>query len=720
MNLLKDDLQLIEDFKSLGKILYFSSKKLKAGKFKEDIINNYLDIFDYICSLFEDEKIQNFSKLVHKKFDEFKIIQNDISKKELDSLNQNIINTFKPIDNGLSDIKKKKIFIENNIDFSRNLKKYIIIEKNKNPDNYIDKDEILNNLDNVLDGINKNTPEFILSLIGKSVENNGTELYITKNPNEHFKNLELASVQSLFSFATKNKYELHFNFGKEENEKILNSEEKQEELLQNYKIKISKELNIYSDNLIFRDIHRGSVGASCLVLDPPEGLEQSINNLEGKLNIEKVAERPLLDVLQISQNILDPKWNRYSHWGQNEKRGGEKYIPPTEGWKGYGLKVLGMYDNGNNDWLDYHNKKSGEFAIAYMGINNFLGDSKEMIRDLKSISTDVKEIVKNKMYGNDINMRNSGFFKYLFAYRKCGDGVCLFQNPEYAENSSGIINLPHYQVKVILMFRVNPNKIRQPENFKDCWILNPTPDEIRPYRILIKIIPASPLSGSSLTISTKPVGYILDLFKSKDESFYSHREEDKYKEYGLKDKKHLNNEKFVIRIYTEGKYKFYSFINQYLRDKTGLEKEPNKSEMPLAHLKSFIYCLQEALKNNKGVKDDTIVYRGIGKFKLPEHIGIGSKFYFNEFISTSKRKKRAKKFIRDNIGSLLIIKIKNNEKRNYCCDITDISEYKYEEEILISSFCRFIVTEIKRNDEIDEVNLDCEGFLLDDLIKGNH
>ena len=727
LKLLKDDLQLIEDFKSLGNILYFSSKKLEAGKFKEDIINNYLDIFYYIYSLFKEEKIQNFNEQVHEKIDEFKIIQNNITKKDLDLLKKNIINTFAPIDPWLSETEKKKKFIENNIDFSRNLKKYIIIEKNKNPNNYIDKEEILYDVDKVLDGINSNSPEFILSVIGKCVENNGTELYITKDQNKDFKNLELASVQSLFSFATKKKYELHFNFGEEENEKILDSEEKQEEFLKKYKKLISAELKIKIDNLILRDIHRGSLGASCLILHPPEGLENSINNLEGKLNIEKVAERPLLDVLQISPNILDKRGNRFSHWGENEERGGEKYIPPTEGWKGYGLKVLGMYDYGNNDWLDYHNK-SGEFAIAYMGINNFLGESKEMINDIKNYSTDVKAFVKNKMYGNDTNMRNSGFFKYFFDYRKCGDGVCLFQNPEYAENSSGIIYLPYYQVKVILMFRVNPKKIRQPENFKDCWILNPTPDEIRPYRILIKIIQASPLTDGFLTISTKPVEYILDLFKSKNESFYSHRKEDKYKDYDGKEGMCLDNEKFVIRIYTENKYKFYRDINHYLRDKAELEKNPEKLKMPLKHIESFIYCLQEALKNNKGVKDDTIVYRGIGKFKLPKDIGIGSKFYFNEFVSTSKKKALAKKFIKYedkggntiHKGSLFIIKIKNNKKRNYCCDISDFSVYKNESEILISSFCSFIVTGIERNDEIDYVNLDCEGFLLDDLIKGNH
>ena len=46
LNLLKDDLKLIEDFKSLGKILYFSSKKLKAGKFKEHIINSMIEFIN--------------------------------------------------------------------------------------------------------------------------------------------------------------------------------------------------------------------------------------------------------------------------------------------------------------------------------------------------------------------------------------------------------------------------------------------------------------------------------------------------------------------------------------------------------------------------------------------------------------------------------------------------------------------------------------------------
>ena len=39
------------------------------------------------------------------------------------------------------------------------------------------------------------------------------------------------------------------------------------------------------------------------------------------------------------------------------------YIQPI-GYKGYGLKVKGLYDNGDDTWLGYTNKV-GEWYIAY-------------------------------------------------------------------------------------------------------------------------------------------------------------------------------------------------------------------------------------------------------------------------------------------------------------------------------------------------------------------
>ena len=709
----KKDLKDIEDFKKLGKIIYFSSKKIKPGNYKEKIIDNYISLFNYIISLSNDENIKIFRKLVQEKIDEFKIISKDLSKTEKNFLDENITKIFEPIQQNVSDFQKKKTFIENNIDYSRILKKHIIIEKNKNFDNYIDKEEILNDFKEFSYGIKTNNSDVILSLLGKCVENNGTEVYITKKASEDYKNLELASTQSLFSLGTQKKYELHFNFNEKENEELLNSPEKQEMFINIYKPLITKELNIDEKNLILKDFHRGCVGVSCSQVESSENSDLAIQNLQGKFNIEKINEKPLLEALQISSNILDPEGNRSSGWGVNETRGGEAYIPPLNDWKGYGLKVSGLYDNGNNNWLNYNNNK-GEFAIAYMGINNFLGETDKMISNLNDYSQSIKKLIKNRLYRGDDNCRNKGAFSFLFDYKKCGDGVCLFQNPEYAENSAGIINVCGYQIKVILMCRVNPKKIRQPVNFRDCWILNPTPDEIRPYRILIKIIPDSPLTdGSFLTVSMTPVDYVSKLFKSKDYSFYKFKNDEKYKKYAkLDNKQDLDDEKFAIKIYTANG--FYRDINCYLRDKDKIEKSNIQLSMPIDHIKSFIFCLQEALRKNKNVKDGTIVYRGIKKIKLANNIGIGSKFYFREFISTSIDEKVGRDFIRDE-GTLFKIKIKNNKRRNYCYYVGKISAFPNESEILISSFCYYVVTEIKRIEGgIDLVNLDCLGFLLDE------
>ena len=47
---------------------------------------------------------------------------------------------------------------------------------------------------------------------------------------------------------------------------------------------------------------------------------------------------------------------------------------------------------------------------------------------------------------------------------------------------------------------------------------------------------------------------------------------------------------------------------------------------------------------------------------------------------------------------------------NYCYNIKDISMYPGEDEILISSHCCFEVNEIRKDKQIDEVNLTCKGF----------
>ena len=97
-------------------------------------------------------------------------------------------------------------------------------------------------------------------------------------------------------------------------------------------------------------------------------------------------------------------------------------------------------------------------------------------------SQEALKIGYEQTYKNDINLKD----KSKNEYEKCGNGVYLYQNPKIAENTASIIDIGGVRYKILLMCRVNPKKIRQPQGFPDCWILNPTPSEVRPYRILIK------------------------------------------------------------------------------------------------------------------------------------------------------------------------------------------------------------------------------------------
>ena len=87
-------------------------------------------------------------------------------------------------------------------------------------------------------------------------------------------------------------------------------------------------------------------------------------------NIE-IFKKILLDEILLSSELLDSKGDKSSEWSVNSTRGGEKYIPPLNGWVGIGLKVLDKYEN--NDWISNKNIK-GEYSVAYYGINHYLND----------------------------------------------------------------------------------------------------------------------------------------------------------------------------------------------------------------------------------------------------------------------------------------------------------------------------------------------------------
>ncbi len=193
--------------------------------------------------------------------------------------------------------------------------------------------------------------------------------------------------------------------------------------------------------------------------------------------------------------------------------------------------------------------------------------------------------------------------------------------------------------------------------------------------------------------SIKTFQYFTDnykkVIKARDKSFYRHNlsEEDNFD--------------FVINKYSGDDY---YCLNEYLRD-------GSVSEYPEKDLKSWAWCLHSSLQYlRSNVSNNTTVYRGINR-KAPNSWSEGDRFYFGEFVSTSKSEDIASGFA--NGKTMLIIKIKNNGNNghnNYCKDISYISQYD-EEEILLTAFCRYDITDVRRDSyDGDVFYLNCIGY----------
>ena len=696
-------------------ILFKTYKNIKNIKY--DTLVQYKEIFDLINKEYIEKKCNEFISSIKFEVDKYIIYMNNITNEENQFMNKYIGNIFNRNSTNIdkNDFDKNKQFIIDNINFSKIIKKLNIIQELKNENYFLNVDEKLNNYELFMNQINSfNDNFFILSLLSKCLEHKGIKVYISQimdKNHKKFDDIELASIQSLFCLINQQKYILHFDYGETENKEILNNPLKQETFINEMKLKISESLKINIDKLILADIHEGSVAFILYLLNPTNDEVEAMKKAKYLKNCIKIELKPLLDELYLSPSILDSRGNRFKGWGKNEKRGGEDYIPPLNGWLGIGLNVMSKYDNRCNNWIAYKENIDGEFAIAYLGINNISDNEDQIIKDLNDYSVNITKMISSKLYQNELDLKKN-------KTSTCGEGVCLFQNPEYAENCAGIINLYGYNIKIILMCRVNPKKIRQPENFKDCWILNPTPEEIRPYRILIKVVPNSQQSEcNELTYTLKPVQYIISSIETSNLSILELKENPLFKRYSKINSQTVNDDVFVIRVYSSS---YYRHINEYLRVKKLRDEKILNEEQ----IKSWIFCLQRALLRNKNVKEDQEVYRGIDK-PFPKNLGIGSTFYFREFISTSTKIEFALNWIHKNKkldrGTLLIIKIKNNGNNNnlnYCYYIEDITTCHKEYEILISSHCLFTVTNIEHKEKnIDYVYLTCLGFPKNELFQ---
>ena len=167
----------------------------------------------------------------------------------------------------------------------------------------------------------------------------------------------------------------------------------------------------------------------------------------------------------VPKNYLEPIENK-DHWFTFEQiRGHLNYYPPNNDWRGFGLKVSGKYDKGNDNWIKMDGN-NGEWAIGYY---------QTTVEEAREICSNYIQpfMEKSSQYRNVKNINNFSKHKYKI----CDIGVICYNNifkPGLIKNNN-----------IILMCRINPKLLRIPLNCDNVWITDGKRDSIRPYRILI-------------------------------------------------------------------------------------------------------------------------------------------------------------------------------------------------------------------------------------------
>ena len=405
----------------------------------------------------------------------------------------------------IEDMQKQKQTIEEMCILGDIYKKEIIEEKKTNPEKFVPIEKAVKT-ENKKDGL------FALGLLAKKLENCGitTAIEDEEKKNEEEKKEEKkndesgTSLQFLINgLTTKKKFNLHFDINEERNEELLNNLEEQKKFINNLRTNLSKKYNIPEDDIIITNPQRGSFQVSVIFksnnfnLDIEEFKEKFKNEKE-LVQLKEIQKDLLYTGCTLKKSMLDSRGNNCDGgWGKNEKRGGEPYIPP-EGWIGYGLNVWDRYDHekegGQNDWLSYDNRP-GEWCIAYHGVGENYS-SKEVAKAVNKIANytlkskeqqnkDTNNGNPNSInddeeedYAEDDDIRHPG--------NKVGKGVYCSPNPEVMDDYAGTVEIDNNKYKMGFMLRVNPDKIRVPVGRQEFWVLNGNPDEVRPYRILIK------------------------------------------------------------------------------------------------------------------------------------------------------------------------------------------------------------------------------------------
>ena len=469
-------------------------KNFKNPFFPCNMNSNILSTENYIVNINEEEeeekKNEEFNRLKNKILEQERQNRKNIKNNEDEDVNHEINNYINNNDiinsisneNNMSFQREKEINtkINNTLENMCNLgiitKKEIHEEKLKNPEKFIDTSEALKleKTDNSL---------FALGLLSKKLEDLGIETAIEKETNDDEEDAAATCLQFIASgLADKKKYDLHFEFGEERNEQLLNDENEFENFKVNLKKKLSKDYHIPEDKIIVTFPQKGSFHVQVIFqssefndLDLDDFKQKFQNDDEFKelSNLKDIHSDIIMGACKLTRNHLDERGNRVEGWGVGEERGGLPYNPPL-GWIGIGLKVLDKYED--NIWLGSSNEP-GEWCVAYHGVGRYKSSD-----EVKGITGKIyKGALKpgiNQVHNNCENLNKPG--------TKVGDGVYCTPNIDTACYYSGVSEINGKNYQTVLMVRVKRDAIRRCADSGDYWVVNGTTDEIRPYRILYK------------------------------------------------------------------------------------------------------------------------------------------------------------------------------------------------------------------------------------------
>ena len=421
------------------------------------------------------EKLKLFKKQKEKRNNSNNLKENEDIKKIEKSMNRHLKMIYQKSDMILNekfkiDNIKNDAFVEI-LEYIIDISKYHEKEIKVNNNNLLLPKEAIEYKDNSIIKI--------LGYFGSEFALNNINVFIEKIPtNEKLRDITFKIISS--GIATNILYKIKLD--NDNYEFMFNEDiEKWFLFLDNIKRRISLIFNIPTDIIYIFGHNLYKFEAYLLIYN------RKINNVEKVLkNFNLKAESTsLLNNLILSPSIFDINFcKNEDEWPQkNLVRGGKRYYPPY-GWIGIALNIKDRYKNSNdkdkNIWLGKKNSE-GEWAVAYHGI----GKGNVFKKVLNILNSNLKE-GPGQLYKYNLNVE-----KNRDKYNYCGEGVYLSPNikeaMKYAE--SIILGTNNLAFKFVIMARVNPEKIRSPggSNAQVDWILNGNEEEIRPYRLLIKI-----------------------------------------------------------------------------------------------------------------------------------------------------------------------------------------------------------------------------------------